>query len=324
NPAADADVYSLAVQADGKILAGGEFITLGGQSRNYIGRLHADGTLDASFNPGADNDVYSLAVQADGKVLVGGYFGALGGQSRANIGRLDNPGPATQSLTFDGSTLTWTRGSTSPEVWRTTFEYSPDGASLANLGAGSRIPGGWQLAGLALPTNTAFRARGYTVGGYENGSGWFLESSIGPLLIITQPASLTNSPGTTAAFTVYVIGNGPLSYEWRKDGVRLAEGGNVSGAATATLTLIDGLGGDAVGYSVVSSYGAGSVTSAVATLTMLDPVIRVQPANQAANPGDSVAFSVVAAGTAPLSYQWRKDGGRLAGATQSSLTLTNF
>src|SRR5437899_11448690 len=109
----------MAVQADGKILVGGYFSTLGGQSRNYIGRLNADGTLDTSFDPGADNAVNSLAVQADGKILVGGFFTTVGGQSRNYIGRLNNTGPATQSLTFDGSTLTWMRGGTSPEVWRT-------------------------------------------------------------------------------------------------------------------------------------------------------------------------------------------------------------
>ncbi len=45
---------SLAVQADGKILVGGYFTTLGGQTRNNIGRLNADGTVDTSFNPGAE------------------------------------------------------------------------------------------------------------------------------------------------------------------------------------------------------------------------------------------------------------------------------
>src|SRR6266851_5144183 len=65
-------VFSLAVQADGKILVGGDFTTLGGQGRNSIGRLNADGTLDTSFNLGADLYVYCLAVQADGKILVGG------------------------------------------------------------------------------------------------------------------------------------------------------------------------------------------------------------------------------------------------------------
>ncbi len=125
-------------------------------------------------------------MQADGKILVGGRFGTLGGQSRTNIGRLNNTGPATQSLAFDGSTLTWTRGGTSPEVWRTTFEYSPDGTSWTNLGGGIRIPGGWQLTGLALPTNTTFRARGYTVGGYYNGSGWFVETILRAPLAISD------------------------------------------------------------------------------------------------------------------------------------------
>jgi uncharacterized delta-60 repeat protein len=188
NPASDPDsiVFSLAVQADGKILVGGIFSTLGGQSRANIGLLNADGTLDPSFNLGADYQVSSLAVQADGKILVGGIFITLGGQSRNNIGRLNNTGPATQSLTFDGSTLTWMRGGTSPEVWRTTFEYSPDGFAWTNLGAGSRIPGGWQLTGLALPMNTAFRARGYTVGGQYNGSGWFVETVLRPALAISD------------------------------------------------------------------------------------------------------------------------------------------
>src|SRR5258708_10697327 len=153
-----------------------------------------------------------MGLQADGKILVGGNFNALGGQSRIGIGRLNNTGPATQSLTFDGSTLTWTRGGSSPEVWRRTLEYSPDGTSWTNLGAGIRSPGGWQLTGLALPTNTTLRARGYTVGGQYNASGWFVETSIGPLVIYEQPASLTNNAVTTAGFSVYAGGSEPLSY----------------------------------------------------------------------------------------------------------------
>jgi uncharacterized delta-60 repeat protein len=323
NPGADDYVDSLVVQADGKILVGGNFTTLGGQSRNHVGRLNADGTLDTSFDPGADNDVFSLAVQADGKILVGGQFSTLGGQSRNNIGRLNNTGPATQSLTFDGSTLTWMRGGTSPEVWRTTFDYSPDGAAWTNRG-GIRIAGGWQLTGLALPTNTTFRARGYTVGGFENGSSWFVETTIGPVAIITRPASLTNNAGTTAAFSVDAVGNGPLTYQWRKDGANLADAGNVAGAATASLSLSNVLRGDAGGYSVVISNAYGRVTSAVATLTVIDPVINVQPASQANNAGETVTFSVAATGTEPLSYQWRKGGVAQAGATEPSLSLTNL
>src|SRR5207249_3156817 len=92
NPGANSSVYCFALQADGKILVGGGFTTLGGQNRNYIGRLNSDGTLDATFNPGANGWVYSLAMQADGKILVGGNFRSLGGQSRNFIGRLNPDG----------------------------------------------------------------------------------------------------------------------------------------------------------------------------------------------------------------------------------------
>src|SRR2546428_554657 len=54
NPGANGIVYSLAIQSDGKILAGGAFTALGGQTRNRIARLNADGTLDTTFNPGAN------------------------------------------------------------------------------------------------------------------------------------------------------------------------------------------------------------------------------------------------------------------------------
>ena len=172
------EVVSLAVQADGKILVGGRFTTLGGRPRNYLGRLNADGSLDSGFNPGADSSVYSLAVQADGKILVGGYFKMLGGQTRNYLGRLNNTLPATQSLACDGSAVTWLRGGTSPEVWRTTFELSRDGSIWTALGAGTRIPGGWQLTGLALPSGSTIRARGFVAGGYFSGSGWFVETNL--------------------------------------------------------------------------------------------------------------------------------------------------
>ncbi|MCP5523745.1 MAG: hypothetical protein H7A46_19585 [Verrucomicrobiales bacterium] len=92
DPGVDSTVFSLAVQPDGKILVGGDFTALGGQPRNHIGRLNADGTLDTGFDPGASSYVNSLAVQADGKIVVGGIFSTLGGQPRNYIGRLNADG----------------------------------------------------------------------------------------------------------------------------------------------------------------------------------------------------------------------------------------
>ncbi len=85
-------VYSVAVQADGKILLGGDFTTVGGTPRNHIARLNADGTLDTGFNPNANGDVYSVAVQADGKILLGGNFTTVGGTARNHIARLNADG----------------------------------------------------------------------------------------------------------------------------------------------------------------------------------------------------------------------------------------
>ena len=77
DPNANSIVFSIAVQADGKILAGGNFSganSIGGQTRNRIARLDATTGLADSFNPNANSAVYSVAVQADGKILAGGQF----------------------------------------------------------------------------------------------------------------------------------------------------------------------------------------------------------------------------------------------------------
>ena len=102
NPNANDAVHSIAVQADGKILVGGAFTGLGGgtgtTTRNRIGRLDPDGTLDSSLSiPALTASVFALAVQADGKILVGGFFTTLGGggtgtTTRNHIGRLESDG----------------------------------------------------------------------------------------------------------------------------------------------------------------------------------------------------------------------------------------
>ena len=77
------------MQADGKILAGGFFTSIGGQTRNHIARLDATTGLADSFDPNANDSVGSIAVQADGKILAGGVFSSIGGQTRNHIARLD-------------------------------------------------------------------------------------------------------------------------------------------------------------------------------------------------------------------------------------------
>ena len=196
NPGANGVVYSLAVQADGRdVWWRAASPALGGQQRYYIGRLSPDGALDIGFNPGAvflfgNVAVYSVSVQADGKVLVGGDFTTLAGKTCSCIGRLNSTEPATQSLTCAGSAITWLRGGSSPEVWRTAFDFSTNSTDWVRLGAGARVNGGWQLTNVFVPANSTLRARGFVTGGYHNGCSYLVESTL--LLSEVPPVILVN------------------------------------------------------------------------------------------------------------------------------------
>ena len=79
DPNANSDVSAIAVQADGKILAGGSFgagNSIGGQTRYCMARLNATNGLADSFDPdvGGGNTINKIVVQADAKILVGGGF----------------------------------------------------------------------------------------------------------------------------------------------------------------------------------------------------------------------------------------------------------
>jgi hypothetical protein len=257
------------VQADGKIIVGGSFGSLGGQVISRIGRLNADGTLDNIFTTAANNLVVSTVLQSDGKCLVGGIFTTLGTMHRISIGRLGNTDPATESLTYDGTNITWLRAGTLPEVWRTTFEQSADGTNWMMLGGGTRIAGGWSLTGVAI-TNGTIRARGYS-GGSGSSSGLVESSSFSSLLISSQPVNLSINSGQNATFGVGVVGSLPLKYQWFKGNTALTDGGNVSGSTSSALSLSNVQPSDSTNYYVVVSNNWGSVTSQMAQLTVTLP-----------------------------------------------------
>jgi uncharacterized delta-60 repeat protein len=66
-------VSALFTQADGKLLVGGSFTSIGSVNRNNLLRLNADGTLDVHFNPPPElSSVAAIALQLDGKIVIGG------------------------------------------------------------------------------------------------------------------------------------------------------------------------------------------------------------------------------------------------------------
>jgi hypothetical protein len=139
-----------------------------------------------------------------------------------------------------------------------------------------------------------------------------------PPVITTQPQAQNVAGGTPATFSVAASGSGPLTYQWRRNGLPIA------GATDATLVLVSLRRGDAGDYSVLVSNPAGAVASAVARLVVLvPPTITSQPQNQSVAPGASATFSVVASGVGTLRYQWQFNGVDIPGATGATFTTNN-
>jgi len=137
--------------------------------------------------------------------------------------------------------------------------------------------------------------------------------------ITTQPASQTVSAGQTATFTVTATGTAPLSYQWQRNGTAIG-GATAASYTTPATTASDN--GDQ--FTVVVSNAAGSMTSNAAVLTVTSapvaPTITTQPASQTVSAGQTATFTVTATGTAPLSYQWQKNGTAIGAATAASYT----
>ncbi len=103
---ANGNVYSLAVQDDGKILIGGWFTSYNDTNRMHIARLNADGSLDTGFlaaETGANGDIYSLVIQGDGKSLIGGEFTQYNGTRRDRVARLNLDGSLDTSFLSTGA-----------------------------------------------------------------------------------------------------------------------------------------------------------------------------------------------------------------------------
>jgi hypothetical protein len=146
--------------------------------------------------------------------------------------------------------------------------------------------------------------------------------------IVAGPANQTLC--STQDLSLSVQANGPsLSYQWRKNGAALTDGGTISGATTAALTVGSVFPSAAGSYDVVVSNTHGSATSVAAVVAICEkPMFATNPTSVAAVVGAAAAFSVALAPacTAPI-YEWQKNGvaladdGRITGAATASLSI---
>jgi len=197
------------------------------------------------------------------------------------------------------------------------YQWYRNGVALAGETASS----------LYLPATTSSDEGSYTV--KVSNSAGSISSNAATLSITTatvapsitsQPASSSVTAGQSASFFVTTSGTAPFTYQWYKDGVAIA------GATASSYSLTAASAGNAGAYTVTVSNSAGSITSTAATLSIaaavVAPSISTQPTSLSVTASQNATFAVAATGTAPLSYQWYKDGVAVSGATSLSLSLS--
>jgi uncharacterized repeat protein (TIGR01451 family) len=142
-----------------------------------------------------------------------------------------------------------------------------------------------------------------------------ISSNCIPPAIIAQPADAAACVGDAVVFSVVANGSAALNYQWRKDSV------NIPSATNSSLTLNPVSLSDSGDYDVVVENSCGTQTSAAAHLLVGGAVIVSGPSNALTCEGHPAALHVEADGTS-LTYQWRKEGTNITGATSSSFEIS--
>ncbi len=226
--------------------------------------------------------------------------------------------PASQTVTAGSSVTFGVTASGSPAP---TYQWQKGGAAIS----------GATSASYTIASAAAADAGTYTVvvtnsAGSVTSSGATLTvnaATVAPA-ITTQPASQTVTAGGSATFSVTATGTPAPTYQWQKAGA------NIAGATGASYTISNAAAADAGTYAVVVTNSAGSITSSGATLTVnaapppnTAPTITTQPASQTVTAGSPVTFSVSASGSPAPTYQWRKGGAAISGATGASYAIAS-
>jgi len=275
--------------------------------------------LSWSFNWTAPTVTTATTVSMYGASISGGYGGSTGS---AVVTITVNPAATAPTITTQPANQTVTAGQTA------TFSVVASGTGLSYQWRknGTNISGATSSSYTTPATATTDSGSTFSVavsnaGGSVTSNNATLTVNAAAVVpsITSQPASPTVTAGQTASFSVAANGTAPLSYQWRKNGTNISGATSSSYTTPATATADSGS-----TFSVVVTNSAGSATSNNATLTVnaaaVAPSITAQPASQTVTAGQTATFSVSANGTAPLSYQWRKNGTNISGATSSSYT----
>lgn len=140
-----------------------------------------------------------------------------------------------------------------------------------------------------------------------------------PPQITTAPLSRIVLPGSNVLFSVTAGGMTNLTYQWRFNGT------NITWATNTSMTVTNAQGTNAGSYTVVVQNPISSVTSSVATLTVIQaPVVAQQPVSMAIVSGSNATVSALVSGFPTPRNQWFSNSVAMGTHTNLSFTITNF
>jgi alpha-tubulin suppressor-like RCC1 family protein len=225
--------HSLALKADGTVVAWGAGTSNTGSSPNYGQAIVPDGLTNVVAIAGGS--YHSLAVKADGTVVAWGA-GTNSTGSNPNYGQAMVPGGLSNVVAIAAGRYQ-------------SLALKTDGTTL-----------GWGDNSYGLTNTLIGAANGMAIAGsgYHN---LVLEGDGHPC-ITAQPFSQTVAAGMTVTLAALAAGGQPLSCQWQRNGV------NIAGACNSFLCLTNVQGSSAGSYSVVFTNAQGTATSATALLTV--------------------------------------------------------
>ena len=142
----------------------------------------------------------------------------------------------------------------------------------------------------------------------------FVAGALSPFLTST-PADTVATAGTSLTLRTSAIGTPAPALQWQKDGVAIA------GATTNAFTLANLTLADTARYTVTATNLLGTVSASAQITVRAAPVFTTAPAATTVAAGDPVTLSAAATGFPAPTYQWRKNGTAIAGATRAAHTI---
>ncbi|MDB6057225.1 MAG: hypothetical protein JWO95_1069 [Verrucomicrobiales bacterium] len=291
-------VLALAVQTNNAVVIGGTFS--GGTFPSYNARLTADGTTDTSFSSFPNGAVYAIAVQPDGKILIGGAFTTVNGANRNRIARLNADGSLDN---------TFQNGLTGASANVRCIQIQSDGKVL--VGGDFTTVNGSSRSYVARLTTTGILDTGFAAAGGANGSVYAMAlQSDGNVLI-------------GGSFSTYTSVNLSRVARLYTDGTRDTTFTNFGINNIVQTLVVQSDGGILIGgtFTAINNTNASYLARLYGNL--YPPEFVTQPASRNTNVGANVTFSALVSNPTATSFQWRKEGVNISGATGTSYALFN-